>query len=144
MPQTMCQHPSHLHMSCGQHVQTTSGQCMSSTTQNLQRSLTLVSSARCPHVVCTSSAHRPRIVRTRLQFPDYFKLNTRGQLCSKLNWIKLWKEQCSSNEDFNVLQSNFTVGQIDLEITCPDGQAEILANISIFIYNNRLIFMWAS
>ena len=68
---------------CGQHaddipaygrraddVRMTSGRRMSSATRNLQRILTLVSSAR-----------RPPVVRTRLQFPDYFKLNSRGQLC---------------------------------------------------------------
>ena len=32
-------------------------------------------------VIRTLSVHRPHVVRTRLQFPDYFKLNSRGQLC---------------------------------------------------------------
>ena len=32
-------------------------------------------------VIRVSSAHGPPVVRTRLQFPDYFKLNSRGQLC---------------------------------------------------------------
>ena len=46
-----------------------------------------MSSARRPRVVRASSARRPPVVRTRLQFPDYFKLNSRGQLCyvSSLN-----------------------------------------------------------
>ena len=62
-------------------MQTMSGWHMLSASRNLQRSLTLVSSAHCPHVIHTSSAHRLHIVCMRLQFPCYFELNSRGQLC---------------------------------------------------------------
>ena len=54
-------------------VRTTCGRRMSSATWNLQRSLTLVSSARRPRVVCTSSARRthetsvPRLFQVKQQ-----------------------------------------------------------------------------
>ena len=46
--------------------------------------MTLALSVRKEHIKpksLVSSARRPHVVRTRLQFPDYFKLNSRGQLC---------------------------------------------------------------
>ena len=58
VPQMMCQHPSHLQMTCrwpADDVRMMSGWCMSSATQNLQQSLTLVSSAHRPHIVRASS-----------------------------------------------------------------------------------------
>ena len=46
-----------------------------------QRSLTLMLSARHPHIVHTLSVCRLHVICMRLQLPDYFNLNTRGQLC---------------------------------------------------------------
>ena len=52
---------------------------------NLTQNLTLVSSARHLHIVCTSSTHHLYIVRTRLQPPKYFQLNTRATALLKSN-----------------------------------------------------------
>ena len=79
-----CQHPSHLHMTCRRRaddVRMTYVIChLKSPTKSHSRVIR-TSSTRRPRVVRASYTRRPWVVRTRLQFPDYFKLNTRGQLC---------------------------------------------------------------
>ena len=54
-----CRWRTRLRMTCGWHLDN-----MSSASPNLQRSLTLVSSARHPHIVRMSSAHCPHVIRT--------------------------------------------------------------------------------
>ena len=42
------------------------------------------SSARCPHVICTLSAHRRHVICMRLQFPDYFRSKSRDSSAKNL------------------------------------------------------------